>query len=564
MASQSRTIRVRFDGNADGLSKAAERGTKAVEKFQENLPDIGKKSGSGFSDKFMGGLKDGIGKAVPGFLSEFGSSFTGGLKGVISSPVIGPIVIAALVGVAALLAPVAATVIGGAIVAGFGAGLVGLGAMVLLENEKIKKQFSATFADIKGTLTEAFQPLVPVLDTVRKVLKGVVDQLAPFIERGVKLAQGPLKAFVEQLGQAFVKIGPAIEPMMKAFGDILNVVGPLLPPLFQLISDQLITLSGSISENKETFGLLITFLVTSIPFVIQVITFLVQAFFSIVEGAKAVWTNVSSAFTNIQSTVSSVIATVSSVITSGFNAVKSFVSSTWSSISSAVSSAINAVKGFVSSGVKAVQSAWNSAWSSAKSAVSSAWSNIKSSVSTGVNNVVSFVRGLPGKIKSALGNLGSLLYQAGANVINGLINGIQSRIGAIRAKIASVAQTIRNHLPFSPAKEGPLSGSGNPENSGRSIGRMLASGIGSEQGNVKSAMNDLLSGGFNSRAVLSSPQASSVFTPTATATHLQSGEPTPVEVRVFIGDRELSDIVRVEMSERDRNVKRRALAGVAR
>src|SRR3546814_20818799 len=40
-----------------------------------------------------------------------------------------------------------------------------------------------------------------------------------------------------------------------------------------------------------------------------------------------------------------------------------------------------------------------------------------------------------------------------------------------------MASTIRDYLPFSPAKEGPLSGLGNPEQSGRKIAEMVGDGI---------------------------------------------------------------------------------------
>jgi phage-related protein len=94
-----------------------------------------------------------------------------------------------------------------------------------------------------------------------------------------------------------------------------------------------------------------------------------------------------------------------------------------------------------------------------------------------IDNAADFVHGLPGRIMDAVGNLGSLLWNAGQNVIQGLIDGISSRIGALRDKIAAAAQTIRNALPFSPAKEGPLSGGGDPTIAGSKIVSMVGAGI---------------------------------------------------------------------------------------
>lgn len=502
MANPMRTVRVRFDGDAKGLTKAVSDGVKGIQKFSD---DVRKNSRSG---GLISGIVEGIKSGAGAVKDSLQSVFSGGLKGALSTPYVGPIILAALAAVAATVAPAAAALIGGAIVLGFGAGITGIGFKLLLENEKIKKQFEKDWASVKKTLQDAFKPLIPVLDTIRAVMKNVAKEFAPVIKQGAELAKGPLKIFVQQLGEAFKQLAPAIEPMMMAFGELLTAVGPYLVALFQLISDELVTMAGSMTENKDSFGLLVAFILTSIPFVLKVINLLIRAFTGIVNGVKAAWNWTKNAFTNIKNTVSSSIASVRS---------------------------------FISGGISFIRNVWSSGWNYAKNFVISSFNRIKSGVTNGINNAVSFVRSLPGKIKSAIGNLGSLLYQAGANVINGLIRGIQSRIAAVRSKISEVTQTIRNHLPFSPAKEGPLSGSGNPENSGRKIGQMLAEGIGSQYGTIRSAMNDVLSGGVTSTPV--------------TAT----GSPN-FEVKVFIGDQELKGMVRSEISESNRGIRRRALA----
>ncbi|MEV4672162.1 hypothetical protein AB0K34_10970 [Actinomadura sp. NPDC049382] len=108
-------------------------------------------------------------------------------------------------------------------------------------------------------------------------------------------------------------------------------------------------------------------------------------------------------------------------------------------------------------------------------------------VKAGATRVVGFMRSLPGRIRSALGNLGGLLVQAGRNVVQGLINGITSRFGALASKAHEMASKIRNVLPFSPAKEGPLSGRGSPERAGRKIGAMVAAGMDRSTGAVAAA-----------------------------------------------------------------------------
>jgi TP901 family phage tail tape measure protein len=102
---------------------------------------------------------------------------------------------------------------------------------------------------------------------------------------------------------------------------------------------------------------------------------------------------------------------------------------------------------------------------------------IKAGAAHLISDLVGFFTRLPGRILSAVGDLGHLLWNAGASVIRGLISGLESQFGALESTASSIASTIKNFLPFSPARKGPLSGAGDPSNSGRSIARLLASGM---------------------------------------------------------------------------------------
>jgi len=120
------------------------------------------------------------------------------------------------------------------------------------------------------------------------------------------------------------------------------------------------------------------------------------------------------------------------------------------------------------------------------------WNRIKAGAVAAWNGIVAFIKAIPGRITSALGNLGHLLYQAGRNVISGLIDGIKSMLGAVGSAIGGVASTIRNFLPFSPAKQGPLSGSGNPFRAGQKIGEMVGEGLQAGRDQVGASMGTML------------------------------------------------------------------------
>jgi hypothetical protein len=124
--------------------------------------------------------------------------------------------------------------------------------------------------------------------------------------------------------------------------------------------------------------------------------------------------------------------------------------------------------------------------------VGHALGNVERAISGTVSRVVTFVSKIPGKITTAIGDLGKLLYNAGKAVVQGLIDGIKAMVGAVGTAIGGVASKIRGFLPFSPAKEGPLSGSGSPFIAGQNITRMLNQGMLSGRRATGASMGSLL------------------------------------------------------------------------
>ena len=192
----------------------------------------------------------------------------------------------------------------------------------------------------------------------------------------------------------------------------------------------------------------------------------------------------------------------------------------WKGIKQIFSGAIKAVGSILSIGLTLIKATWRFTWELIKKFVQGVWNKIVAGVKAAARKVLDAVgwfkslpgrvagwfgrmkdaavsrakalagwmRGLPGRIRRALGNLGSLLWGAGRNVISGLIRGIRSKLGDVGRAMSGITQKIRDHLPFSPAKEGPLSGAGSPELAGRKIGAMLAAGVTSSRGQVAAAM----------------------------------------------------------------------------
>ena len=91
--------------------------------------------------------------------------------------------------------------------------------------------------------------------------------------------------------------------------------------------------------------------------------------------------------------------------------------------------------------------------------------NIGSAIADGVR----YFFDLPGKIQNAVGDLGGLLVNAGRAILDGLVRGFENALGWAKGKISGGLSSIRNLFPFSPAKEGPFSGSGYTDTSGAKL-----------------------------------------------------------------------------------------------
>lgn len=195
------------------------------------------------------------------------------------------------------------------------------------------------------------------------------------------------------------------------------------------------------------------------------------------SALRALVPNVSSVFRNA---VNTAVRFAGQLVTNAVNWLRQLPGRARSAISSL---------GSVVSGV--VRGAANAALSGARSLL---------------NGFVNTVRQLPGRaraaisgvgdaVRGALAGAGSWLVSAGRNIIQGLVNGISGMVGAVRRAVSSVVSAARRFLPFSPAKEGPLSGKGSPDRAGATFSRMLAEGITAEKGRVRSAISSVVGDG---------------------------------------------------------------------
>lgn len=314
-------------------------------------------------------------------------------------------------------------------------------------------------------------------------------QLAGWIQTGITAA-GKLWEILKNLVETMIKIsqapgfGPGIlDSFVAITGAVLKLV-TAIPELVPLIGAAVVAWRAYVIVQAIVNTLMtanpIGLIVVAIGLLVAAVVIAITHWDEFKASMLAVWNA-------IRSAVTAAINAILSLVTNVWNSITSTTSSTWNSVKNTVTGAINSVRDTVSGVANSIMSTLSNAWNSARNTAVSAWNSIVGAVSSAVGSLMGVVSGVPGRILGALGNLGSLLYQAGVNVIQGLINGIMAMVGRVSSAISSVASTIRGALPFSPAKWGPLSGSGSPDLAGAKIGGMLAEGMHSSVGDVVSA-----------------------------------------------------------------------------
>lgn len=136
-----------------------------------------------------------------------------------------------------------------------------------------------------------------------------------------------------------------------------------------------------------------------------------------------------------------------------------------------------------------------------------AFNRVTGAVRDGIQTAINFVKEFPSQVLNTLSGLANSAYQSGQRIVQQLIDGLKSKLQSVKNAASSVASAIRDYLPFSPAKEGPFSGSHAPEKSGEAITRNIALGMKSNR--------DLLRQAATQAAATINTKLGNVIAPTA-------------------------------------------------
>lgn len=386
------------------------------------------------------------------------------------------------------LAGAIATILTGGLAAAVVVAFAGAGALILSNNQKLIQRWEAFTKKVMPSLTRAAEPMLGTLSNAMTTTERAVLRMEPILNRIFKAIDPGVSALIVGLLGGIEQFLIDIEPHIPALVEMTAAFAAQLPTAFAALA----SFFGILADNKEMIITLMPAAFSVLSFAIKAVAVALIALVAVFGGfvflhkllhdiimvkIPAIWRSFGA---NTSAFWEGFKAKLSAFWSNLWNTFWSNTTSHWSKIGSAVSSGVTRVFTFITTlgGLPAK--------------VSGYFASLRSGAATQMNSLVSFTGGIPGRISAAVGGLGNLLRQAGRNVVQGLIDGIRSRIGALMDAANSIAGVIRDRLPFSPAKVGPLSGQGSPDIAGRKIVSMIGQGITSERGRISSALNGAL------------------------------------------------------------------------
>ena len=395
------------------------------------------------------------------------------------------------------------------------------------------ERFTDAWADVKdaglGLLNDFGTPVMEFLGD--KLLPAITEHVIPALQNFSEWLGPKLSAAAEWLAEVFDEV------LLPAFEWVVEKVEPIIDWFSQLgdgtsdLGETMSTVWGTIQDVvgavADWFGEHVGPLIESVAELVGVAWEKAQDIFETVmeqirgvwdvigeptmvaiEGAwenlkivaDTLWNAIKTIIETVMGVIRGIIDTITALIEgdwdAAWDAILGIVDTIWEGIKSTVETLANAMKNIIDNIMDTIQGLWETAWDAVLTFVTELWDDIKSAVSGAIDDLMEFVLELPDRVKDAVSDAGTWLLEAGKDIIQGMIDGITSMFGKIGETMGDVAGRVRDFLPFSPAKDGPLR-TNPPDEAGAKIGEMLADGLASSDDLVAAQMHHLLDGGFD-------------------------------------------------------------------
>lgn len=373
--------------------------------------------------------------------------------------------------------------------------------LVLSEDQlKASEQFQDSWDDIKRSLgtaaTQIGLDLMPMfqsimdwviekLPVIRETFSNVfgfiqdatgwvvdgIQKIIDFVQTWTTDNQSKLSGLWEVYQEYLLLIKDYV---LFIFETIKTIIQEVLEAVVPFIQEKLTQIMQFWDENgqqiMEAVLNVFNFIKATIEFVMPAIKFIIEQVWGIIKGI----------FNGALNVIMGLIKTFSGLFTGDWSKMwegikqllKGALEFVWNLISiTLIGRGIALIRNFAKLGISlfrnfgsSIVGFFKNMGSSVTSTVSSLFSrvvgifrNMSSSIRSVASGILSNVKSAFRGILSFITGLGGSFYSAGRGLIDQIVRGIKGAISKVTGAVKGVANKIRNFLPFSPAKEGPLS-----------------------------------------------------------------------------------------------------------
>ncbi|MDQ0273964.1 phage tail protein, partial [Cytobacillus purgationiresistens] len=358
--------------------------------------------------------------------------------------------------------------------------LLALQAAALLgaQQSQAWKEYQENINSLNESLTPFAVALLQLTNTALVPLTAIISELSGWFSTLSPTIQMATIGFIGLLG-FLPTIITFIGGLSSSVGLLITKLGPLFTRLLTLmtgmtsLSAVLSFLSGSFLlpligiaalvagfihawQTSETFRNAVTTAVNSIVQVMQWAWPFIQM---IIVGV----------FNNIKNVITGAIGIISGIMTLFANLFTGNWSGVWESALLIIKNAwqliwnlvqlwgIGKVLGLVGKLKSSIVGIFTSMRASIVSRFSGMWSTLTSTVSSAMGAIGGLIRGAFTGILGWFTTLGASFFSAGQGLMDQIKNGIVNAANKVLSTVKDIAGKIRDFLPFSPAKVGPLS-----------------------------------------------------------------------------------------------------------
>src|SRR5690625_4857144 len=514
-----------LDGQGDGkgffsqLKPLMADFTGMIDNMGDKAQDLGVKFGEAFSKAI-----EKVGEAINWWTNLDGSThrFILNMAGIAraAGPVL--VVLSKIIGVITTVATAIASITPPvlAVIAVIG-GLVAIG-ITLYKN----------WDTIKAKAIEVFSHFTPLLDVVKAAFQNLMDSVGPILE-SLKTLWQSLVPLLEKIG---VIVGAvlvvAFWVLIGVFNGVVAAIGPIINAFINLVDFAVNMVNAIVALFMGDFAGAWQFLQdaaqSSVDFFVNLFTGLIDFVLGFVDAivgffqglymmlvgnsiipdmvngivdwfknlgkwdvdlVKKLVDGVIAGFNFMVNSVKSVINTFKSIISTGLNYVKNTFSNILAFLKGLVTGDFGAMRDAVFNQINNIKNTISNIFGSLPSIVTGAFSRVKNAVSNGIKGAY-----------DAVANMAKNFFNAGKNIAGSIADGIKGAIGKVTGAIKNVTQKIRDFLPFSPPKTGPLIDIMDVE-----WGATIGAGIEGGEKEVAKAMDNMLDFDLTKKATFSNP-----------------------------------------------------------